>query len=178
MGGCIVSMKRNDFCRLFMLLIIAAITCVACNRYKVSRQPVDKKCLLELIEQLAEAESKHTPDASLDLLKDYAERFEFVIVDSLFRPADSNMVQVRVVHDKEFPHIDVQLPLHLESQLTYVDFDHFFGPGIETPRPKEPIGFSVLYKAAKGEGDDIRVAVHSHQLPDASHPEIYQILIL
>lgn len=151
------------------------MTCLSCNRDKVSRQPVDKIVLFQLIKQLAEAEGKHMPDASRGVLRDFTERYELVVVDSLFKPADSNLVQVRVVHDKEFPHINIQLPLRLERQLTYVDFDHVFGAGMESPRPKEPIGFSVMYPAAKQ--GDIRVAVHSNQPPEVVSPEIYEILI-
>lgn len=176
MNGCLISMKRNGFRRLFTLLIVAVMTCFACNSGKVARQPVDKNALLRLIRQLVETEGENTPGVSRDLLRDYSERYKLVVVDNLFKQADSNTVHVRVVHNKEFPHIDVQLPSQLAAQLTYADFDHVFGAGIESPRPKEPIGFSVMYPAAKV--GDIRVAVHSRQSPDSVRPEIYQILIL
>lgn len=169
-------MNRLVYCNFVLLLIIAAITCFACNHGKAFRQPIDKNVLMKMIKQLAEAEGKHAPDAGSDLLRDFAERYELVVVDSLFKQVDSSMVLVRVVRDKEFPHIDIQLPLHLQKQLTFADFDHVFGAGIESPRPKEPISFSVMFRADKV--GDIRVAVNSHQPPNAIHQEIYEILIL
>ncbi|WDF55612.1 hypothetical protein [Mucilaginibacter sp. KACC 22063] len=169
-------MERNSFWRLFTLFIVAVMTCFACNHREASRQQVDKNALLELIKQLSKTEGKNTSNASRDVLRDYAKRYELIVVDSIFKAADSSMVQVRVVHDKQFPHIDIQLPSQLERQLTFADFAQLFGTGVESPRPKEPIGFSVMYIASKV--GDIRVMVQSHQPPDVPHPQIYQILIL
>ncbi|PJJ79253.1 hypothetical protein CLV57_2380 [Mucilaginibacter auburnensis] len=149
---------------------------LSCNGDKISRQPVDKNALMNIIKQLAEVEGKHAQDTSSNLLRDWAEKYSLVEVDTLSIHADSNMVKVCVVRNKDFPHIIIQLPVHLQRQLTFADFDHVFGAGIESPRPKEPISFSVMFRAAKV--GDIRVAVNSHRPPNAVHPEIYEILIM
>ncbi|QXV63703.1 hypothetical protein INP83_11335 [Mucilaginibacter sp. 21P] len=169
-------MKRNALFRDYTLLILTGIMCWSCKHGHVSRDRVDKNILLELVKQLADTKGSHAPEASRALLHDYAGRYEMVMVDSLFKPAACNLVQVRIVPDKDFSYIDIRLPTQLEGQLTYADFDHVFGAGTEPPRPKEPVGFSVMYSASKRA--DIRVAVNSHQPPEAVHPEIYQILIL
>lgn len=140
--------------------------------------PIEKNVLLELVKGIAETESKtgHRSDASRKLLETYATKYELVVVDSTFKPADSAMVQVRMVQDKVFPHIDLKLPLRLQHLLTYADLEEAFGKGIEAPRPKEPIGFSVMYHFPLN--GQITIAAHSERPPEVIHPNIYELMIL
>jgi hypothetical protein len=68
------------------------------------------------------------------------------------------------------------LTLNLQKQLTYHDLNQAYGNGIESPRPKEPVGFGVMYHI-EGCGN-IAVATSSQFPPSVARPVIERITVM
>jgi hypothetical protein len=161
------------------LFIMAVLCYCACKQPEhKALKPVDKATLLKIVKSLAQAEGSKgsTPEDGVKLLRSYAELYELVITEKAVRPTNPMAVQVFISRAPDFGYFDFNLPAGLRKQLSYQDLDKAYGPGIESPRPKEPLGFSVMYHVPGG--GQIAIMATSQEPPPAAKLGIYQITVM
>jgi len=110
------------------------------------------------------------------LLRSYTEDYKLVITSQALRSAETDVVHVHVSIGKDLTWFSFELPEALKQQLTYADLKHAYGLGIETPRPKEPMEFSVMFEMAGARS--VPIFADSKHPPSAGIDSIFSINVM
>lgn len=139
------------------------------------KQPVNKLMLLQLIKKLVVIENR-TPGQGIALLRSFAQNHDLHMISSNQKFKDTTVLQARFNPNKDFPCYYFNLPANFQKQLTYHDLDLAYWKGIESPRPKEPLSFSIMYHV-KG-GGNIAIMTTSQFPPPVARPMIGRITVM